>query len=789
MSTSHKISSTFVTYFKKLTLWTLCLVCCILIYFILFYFLPTSSTDKLLNDINMGNSKIATKILDRNGKLIGSFAEENRIIIPFQDIPPAFIYAIIATEDADFMNHNGVSLRGIMRAGYSFISSLGKRREGASTLTMQLVRVITSNRKRSINRKIKEMILAIRLEKKYSKKQIIEQYTNEVYFGGGCYGLEVAAQFYFGKRASQLTTDECALLAGLIQNPNGYNPYNNNLKTKLDTKARRNHVLKRMVYEGYLSNVDYVFFIDQPIKLIHSKTHGNNLAAYAIEEVRKYLYTKYGRTLVLNGGLEITTTIDTTLQQAAENAIRSGLHVISKLRGFNFDNMYNVSNPENIQLPNWNRFFVVGDVVQGVIIQHYLGATEVRIGVNHIIVPDSAFAWVGNCISSILKRGNVVWFIVKDVKEGGIPKNLELYQEPDLEGALLSIEPQTGEIRAMVGGYDFNRSKFNRAIQAERQVGSLMKPFVYGAAFVKGKTPAYVLNDIPTEFIFGNVHYKPHNYERNFGGPMTIWKAICDSRNIPAVDMLNEVGINNVINFAYSTGINKELIPYPSLALGACELTLKDIVHSYGTFANNGIQTPQPYLIKKITDRRGNILENHENQSSIQAIDPISNYHILQCLHGVAQKGTGAKSNILKYPLAGKTGTTNNYTDAWYVGFSTRIVCGVWIGLDTKKTIIDGGSGSKLALPIWIDFMRIALHSIPREEFIVPFDVEWRDIDIYTGLIASRYTKDINKVRLAFKKGTAPTNISDRNSIDLIEKSKNNIKYNSVKRVNWLLIH
>ena len=728
--------------------------------------------DSFLTYFALRVPKTITKVLDRNGDVIGIFAEENRVVIPFGDIPRAFVGAVIATEDSDFMNHSGISGRGFLRAGFNFFTSFGRRREGASTLTMQLVRTVTAKRQRRVDRKLKEIILARKLEKAYTKKQIFEQYANEVYFGGGRYGIEAASQFYFAKSSPQLTVEECALLAGLVQNPNWYNPYNPDPKARAAAKVRRNHVLRRMAAEGYLKESDAAALSERPVRLARENAREEAIAPYPLEEVRKYLYQKYGKDKVLEGGLEVTTTIDSVWQDAANKAMRAGLRAVGRRRGYRKEGLQIVEDAEKTQLPGWNRFFENEDLVRGILMGWKAGGAEVRIGKRILDVPDASFAWAGKGIRSILTRGASVLFIVKATGEDGVPTRLELDQEPDVEGALLAVEPQTGEIRAMVGGYDFKRSMFNRATQAERQVGSTMKAFVYGCAFSQGKTPATMVEDVRTRFTFDRTLYEPMNYERDFWGPIPIWEALRDSRNVPAVRTLEATGIENVVAFARNAGISGKLNPYPALALGTPDLTLMEMVRGYSTFANGGLKAPPPFLIKKIVDRQGRVLEAYEGAVGEPVLDAMSNYQLIQCLQGVAQRGTGARSNELGWPVAGKTGTTDDHTDAWFLGFSTRITCGVWVGLDAKKTIFKGADGAKVALPIWVDFMKAALASTPREEFPVPEGMEWADVDRYTGLVATSATQPTDLVRLAFKPGTTPKAPSTGESIQVIREAR-----------------
>ncbi|HJW09691.1 MAG TPA: transglycosylase domain-containing protein, partial [Holophagaceae bacterium] len=459
--------------------------------------------DSFMTLFALRTPKTISKVLDVNGNVIGIFAEENRELIPYGDIPKAFVNALVATEDADFWSHSGISARGFMRAGLTFVGSGFRRAEGASTLTMQLVRNVTSKRKKRLDRKLKEIILARELEKRYTKQQIMEQYANEVYFGGGVYGIEAASKYYFGKSAPQLGIEECAMLAGLVQNPNGYNPYNS-AKSRNLAKIRRDHVLRRMVAEDYLKDADAKLLAEKPIKLARENAREEAIGAYAVEEVRKYLYEKYGKDAVLGGGLEVTTTLDAAWQEAAEDAIRTGLRAVDRHRGFRKEAVQYLDDPEKGQLPGWNRYLEEGELVRGVVIGWAAkgkgSVATVRVGKHEVEVPESEFAWAGKDIPKLLPRGSAPLFSVK-AAEDGVPTELTLDQEPQVQGALMALDPKTGEIRAMVGGYDFEKSKFNRALQAQRQVGSTMKAFVYGAAFEKGFTPATIVDDVPTRFL------------------------------------------------------------------------------------------------------------------------------------------------------------------------------------------------------------------------------------------------------------------------------------------------
>ncbi len=719
--------------------------------------------------------KTTTKILDVRGNVIDVIAEEHRELIPFGDIPKPFIGALIATEDTGFYQHGGISYRGAARAALTAVATLGRRREGFSTLTMQLVKVVTNKRKKNLGRKLKEIILARKLEKAYTKEQILESYTNEVWFGGvgnQYYGLEAAARYYFDKAAINLNIDECAFLAGIIQSPRLYNPYLGAQQRERAT-LRRNHVLRRMVVAGFISEAQSKAAQQRPIRLGKEGGSTDSTAPYAREEIKNHLFQKYGKDKVLNGGLEVHTTLDGDWQAAANDAVRNGLRAVDRQRGFRPEDVRRTPEPEKVQMVQWKRLFTVGDNVRGVILEWKEQVAKVRIGSSVLDVPQSAFAWAGEKGLKALTRGAMPLLLVKAVDPNGLPTQVELDQEPDTEAALMAVDPTNGEIRAMVGGYDFKRSQFNRSFQAYRQVGSTMKAFVYGAAFSEGKSPATMVEDVPTTFHFtGQPPYNPKNYERDFWGPITIFEAIRDSRNVPAVRTLDDVGGSAFLEYARKCGIESRLDAYPASALGTADLTLKEMVRAYGTLANLGKQCPSPFLIKKVVDRDKKVLEQHGQTMGEQVVDAMATFQLVQCLQGVIfQGGTGGRAAELNWPIAGNTGTTQDHTDAWFIGFSTRISCGVWVGLDTKKPIFKKADGARVALPIWKDFMRKALATTPREEFEAPTGMDWADIDNYTGLkVAGKPEGKL--LHLAFRPGAIPKGESDAAAILRIQDGR-----------------
>jgi len=728
--------------------------------------------DSYLTLFTLRVPKSTTKILDIRGNVVGVLADEQRELIPFDDIPKSFMDAIVATEDVDFWSHGGTSMRGFLRAGWNTVSSFGQRREGGSTLTMQLIRAVTKNRRIQAGRKLREVVLARKLEKAFTKRQIMEAYANEVYFGGrNKYGLEAASRYYFAKGALSLTVDESAFLAGVVNSPNNYDPTLGPQARELATQ-RRNHVLRRMVAVGSLSEADAKVYMEKPLRVATENTVEDAQASYAVEIVKNHLFEKYGKERVMEGGFVVHTTLDGAWQEAATMSIRQGLREVERRRGFRPETVKFTTDPEKANLPRWRRLFSAGDTVRGVIMEWRSATAKVRIGPTVVDVPREAFAWAGEPAMKVLQRGAMPLFLVKSVDANGAPTALELDQEPEVEAALMAIDPRTGEIRAMVGGYDFQRSQFNRSWQAQRQVGSTMKAFVYGAAFELGRNPASLVEDVPTSFRQDVTSYTPQNYERDFFGPITMWEAIRDSRNVAAVRTLDEVGTDNFLEYLRKCGVEGKVAPYPASALGASDLTLKEMVRAYGTLANLGRQCPSPFLIKQVKDRQGKILENYTSQPGEQVLDPVATFQVLHCLKGVVNAGTGTRARVDGYPVAGKTGTTQDHTDAWFLGCTPTVSCGVWVGLDTKKTIFRGADGGKVAAPIWGAFMRRALPSQPKDDWQAPEGmVEWLDIDNFTGLrsggtpaipggLDSKWTS-IRNLSMPFRVGTAPKGTSD----------------------------
>ena len=750
--------------------------------------------------------KTITKVLDHDGNVIGIFAEEHRVVIPYGDIPKAFVNALIATEDSDFWGHSGVSARGLMRSGWNFVTSFGRRREGASTLTMQLIRTVTAKRQKRLDRKLKEIILARKLERAYSKKQILEMYANEVYFGGGRYGIEAAAEFYFGKSAPQLNVEECALLAGLVQNPNWYNPYNPDPKARAAAKARRNHVLLRMVKEDYLKPQEASLLIDKPIRLARENAHEEAVAPYVVEEVRKYLYEKYGREQVLNGGLEVTTTVDSFWQEAANEAVRNGLKAVDKRQGFRGPIDYLSQEQvdafcKKVEDGIDTAALKTGETYQGVVtaVNPAKGEIMVRVGDRTGVLGRKNMAWAGKvklldsygrdsgAKGKSIPLGAVIEVSVvnPDVNKTGAVFALD--QEPLAQAALVAVDPRSGAVRAMVGGYDFRKSQFNRALQAKRNPGSAFKPIIYAAALDKGMTPATIIDDSQVEYVGGGENaWKPKNYDNIYRGPVTMREALTNSINVVSVKILENIGVNYAIDYAKKLGITSPLSPNLTLALGSSSVTPIELTSAYAVFASGGYRVT-PYFITKVVDGEGKVLEEYappvvpvfSSMSSaraneddgpvkitdmgapavpanapVQVISPETSYIMTNLMQSVVSSGTGQRAKAVGRPVAGKTGTTNDMKDAWFVGYVPQLVAGVWVGYDQERSLGAGGSGGQAAAPIWTEFMQRAVAGAPVQSFKVPADVAFALINPRTGRLAKGGSS--GAVQECFIAGTEP---------------------------------
>ncbi len=676
---------------------------------------------------------IITQVFASDGSVIGEFAIEKRVVVAFRDIPPVLRNAIIAVEDEDFWKHIGINPWSIPRAALANLRS-GRRGQGFSTLTMQLTRLLFLTPEKTYERKIKEVILAFQIEKNFTKEEILTLYCNQVYFGHGNYGVEAASRFLFGKPVKDLTLPEAALVAGIAQSPARQSPIENPERAI----QRRNHVLERMAEEKYVSSEEAEAAKREPIAL-HSRREPPSIAPHFLEEVRKHLEKEYGSQRIYQGGLRVYTTLDPAAQRAAVRSLRDGLRTLDRrARGFVKPEVSVLLPdgrlPEPLHLDEWDWPFAAGDVVRGVVVASDRASAVVQIGDYRGRLLAADVAWTRRTsLADVLPRGVLAPFriVALSDSDGRREARLQLEQEPKVEGALIALDVRTGAVRAMVGGYDFERSKFNRATQALRQVGSAFKPIVYAAALeTLGYTAATILVDSPLSFPNpwdGSV-WSPQNYDGAFMGPIPLRRAVEQSRNIPAVRTLQAVGLEKGIEYARRLGLSGELPPYLPIALGAGEATLVEMTAAFATFANQGLRM-KPFLIERITDRDGNVIEQGLPRAT-DALRADTAFILTSLLRGVAEHGTAARARRLRRPVAGKTGTTNDFTDAWFVGYEPSLAAGVWVGFDEKKDSLGhGADGGTVALPIWMDFWAAVTAARPIEEFPIPGNVVFVPVD------------------------------------------------------------
>ena len=656
---------------------------------------------------------VITELYADDGQPIGTFALQRRILLTYDQIPAVLKNAIISTEDEHFEQHFGIDLPRVAEAAYKDVV-LRRRAEGASTLTMQLAGGLFLNRAdRSFHRKIQEMILALEIERHYTKDQIFTMYCNQIYLGSGNYGVEAASEYYFGKPVGQLTLPEAATIAAIIRGPI-YSPVLHPERAL----ARRNLVLSLMVRNGKIKQSQADAATKQPLGL-HVDTGQNDLTPYFVEDVREYLEHTYGTEAVHEQGLRVYTTLNVQMQQAADQAVRDGLHAYDRRHGWrgHLTNILtqHLGTLDKYQNDDWRGSIEKGDYVTGLVTSVQPTFAWIKIGPYHAMLTPSDFAWTQyKSPADILKTGDLVNVYIKQVS--GTTADVELEQIPVPQAGLVAIDNATGEVKAMVGGYDFDTSKFNRATQAYRQTGSSFKVYVYAEAMQQGETPFDVVSDTPVSFVSGGQEYTPHNYDERFEGRITLRRALADSRNVPAVRLLDHVGIQNVIDLARRAGITSPLPPYLPLALGAADLSLMEHVSGFTIFADDGIHIA-PHEIRRVTTYDGSLLEEaHPAVSDV--ISPQTARTMVAMLEDVVQFGTGVRAKELGRPSGGKTGTTNDFTDAWYIGFTPQITAGVWVGNDDKRVSLGSKeTGARAALPIWLEFMQQGMKGMPVEDF------------------------------------------------------------------------
>ena len=676
---------------------------------VLFAFADDLPAISALDDYSPGT---ITRVLGRDGSVVGEFATERRQLVTYEDIPAVLRNAIISAEDDEFMTHGGIHP---LLMGWAAVNDVLSRRRtpGRSTITQQLARQLfpeavgfervgTAGR----IRKIKEALVALQIEKRYSKQEILTMYCNKVAWGNRAFGVEAASGLYFGKPAKELTLGEAATIAGMLPAPQRFNPY-----ASMDAATRRrNYTLDRMAEEGYVTREEAAAEKAKPIVTRGQPAAPQSIAPYLLESLRVQLEERYGAKTLYEGGLLIKTGLDPALQRAAHQALDEGLRRLDKARGFRKPARNVIEEKrtlESFRHPRWTREIATGDIVPALVTNVEGGVIRVRAGRLTGTIARPGYAWAKRRAEELVTTGDLIEVKVGKAKTDGVFEG-ELEQAPLLEGAVVAIDNRTGAILAMEGGSSFERSQFNRSVQAKRQVGSLFKPFVYMAALDKGYTAMSQLDDSPVSFNVGpgQPPYEPKNYDHEYKGPISLRRALELSRNVPAVAMMQTLGPAQVIEYPRKLGITTPIPEFLSVAIGAAEGTLLEMTSAYSALPNQGVRLT-PLFLTEVTDREGNILERHRPEPH-ESIRADTAYLVTELLHGVMEHGTGANANTaaLKWAVGGKTGTTDDYTDAWFIGFDPEITIGVWIGYDQKKPIGSNATGTTVALPIWTSIMK-----------------------------------------------------------------------------------
>ena len=734
---------------------------------------------------------VMTRVHAADGSLVGEYARERRLYIPIQAVPKMVIHAFLAAEDKNFYEHGGLDFLGIARAAVNYLQNFGSSRhpQGASTITQQVAKNFLLTNEVSFTRKIKEALLALKIERTYSKDKILELYLNEIYLGLGAYGIASAALTYFDKGVNELTVPEAAYLAALPKAPNNYHPF----RQRERAIERRNWVIDQMAADGFIKTADAEKAKRTPLGVTQKATSTHTFAAeYFAEEVRRELYDRYGEKKLYDGGLSVRTTLDTKLQVLARQTLTDGLVHYDEQQGWRGPvAKIDISGDWGVKLADVKALADVAPWRLAVVLE--TSDQSARIGLQPGrepggaiskerdvgIVPLDGVKWakvkgrVPAKVNQVLEPGDVVY--VAPEKLAG---QYRLHQVPEVSGGMVVEDPWTGRVLAMVGGFSYDQSQFNRATQALRQPGSAFKPIVYAAALDNGYTPSTLVLDAPIEIDQGPGLgvWKPENYERNFYGPSTLRFGIEHSRNVMTVRLAQDVGMPLIAEYAKRFGVYDDLPPYLSFALGAGETTLLRMVTAYAMFDNGGRRV-RPTLIDRIQDRYGHTVYRHDDRECIgcdakkwenqpepslidrreQVLDPMTAYQITSMMEGVVLRGTAAGVGFQKEvgkPIAGKTGTTSDFKDAWFIGFTPDIVVGVYIGYDKPRSLGRGMTGGAVAAPVVKNFMKVALADKPAVPFRVPPGIKLVRVDLKTGLRAGPNSEKV--ILEAFKPGTAP---------------------------------
>ncbi len=670
----------------------------------------------------------ASVVYDYRGRYYGDIGVQKRYYVTIDRIPRRVIHAFIAAEDRNFFKHFGVDIGAIFRAVIANLKA-GRIVQGGSTITQQLAKNLFLTRERTIGRKIREALLAIKIERTFTKEKILELYLNQIYLGNGAYGVEAAARVYFGKHVEDLTLEEAALLAGLPKAPSRFNPFvNPDL-----AKTRRNYVLRRMFEEGYITREEYETAINKPVVVSESSRYRSS--DYALDMVKEYLMERYGD-LALQGGLKIYTTLDRDLQVLAVKSLRKGLERLAKINGIPFlpeseEDMEKYYKAQKTRL-------ISGKIYVARIEEVDEGEAQVLVGKRRFRVDLKGLNLEGRKYVFVKVRRNLEGWSAELV--------------PDLEGALVSLDVHTGAIRAIVGGRSYAYSSFNRAVRARRQPGSAIKPVIYMAALLKGETQISSIDARPRTFYdpATGQEWTPRNYDDREYTVVTLREALAKSINTATVNLLDKLGFEIVLSVGDKVGL-RDLKPYYSLALGTVEVTPLQLTSAYQVFANLGKRC-KPFLIKRIVDRSGEVLEENSPQCE-EVLPPQETRVLVDMLRAVILEGTGVGARFVPRMVAGKTGTTDEYMDAWFIGFSPYIVTGVWVGYDIKQTLGPRMSGARAALPIWRDFMMVAAAKYPNDDFPLPEGTVIVPINPKDYVIADETCPGVDMV---FVEGTQP---------------------------------
>lgn len=707
---------------------------------------------------------VTTRVLAADGSVLAEFFVEKRYLEPIYKIPRVVQLAFVAAEDATFYDHGGVDVVSIGRAALENYRA-GATRQGGSTITQQVVKALLLTPERSYERKLKEVFLALQLESELTKDEILYLYLNQIYLGSGSYGVQAAARDYFGKNVSDLTLGEAALLAGLPQAPSRYSP-----RRRMDrAKSRQRYVLRQMVKAGFITHDEARAAEEQEIVLAEStRERVQGPAPYFVEHVRRYLVKRYGGTAAYKMGLDVYTTLDPRAQAEAERAIREGIAEIDDRQGFRgprrtvpaeqWRPMLDAASATTSEgLPD------IGSTLDVIVVPGPDGRVRRPAGGVHVLwagglahIGKAGFRWAARGTYQP-EAGDLLQAVVTEV-DGD--RRLALARDNGTQGALVAMRPETGDVVALVGGVDYEESEFNRATQALRQPGSAFKPLIFTAAMDRGFTPATVIQDSPVSYRIGpGQTWSPKNFSKRFYGPTTLREALTKSRNVVTVKLTKAMGLNYLLDYLPHFGIDRELPRNLSIALGTSEVTLLELVEAYGVFANLGTRV-EPRFITHITDREGTLLEETPVRATPE-IAPETAYITVNLMRSVVEQGTGRRAR-LERAVAGKTGTTNDLRDAWFMGYTPELLAGVWVGYDSDRTLGRKETGGRSAAPIWKSFMEAALRDEPVRDFPVPPDIVLVNVDRKSGERAAPGAR--GSMIEAFRRGTEPAPPLDPNA-------------------------